>query len=231
MSAIRTVLGRPPVGFVVEGRAEYDCYPSLVCRVLGASGFKVPRVNAGGYGTIVRHLPDQLRSLTLTDHPFHIIVTLDLRDVLENGLFADCGALCLDLRRQAREWLASAQRNARLHPLPELISIVVQVQQFESWVIADTQGLMQSGYLESEPPQCSNVDDTIENPAAWVRKHMVAGHNLKSPACARRAISCLDPGAMRQHSPSFDKFCRELSSSYSSWCAVCRVPPSLIPAS
>jgi len=69
---------RPPIGFIVEGHGEYNCYPSLVSRIVDGDGFKIPRVNAMGCGNIVRHLDRQLRPLVLADHPYRVIVTLDL---------------------------------------------------------------------------------------------------------------------------------------------------------
>lgn len=223
MSARITALERPPIGFVVEGRGEYNCYPSLVCRVVGASGFKVPRVNAGGYGNIVRHLRDQLDVLTLAHHPFHIIVTMDLRDILDDGLYTDCAQLCDDLQKQARDWLRDARDDTRLHPLPGLVSIVVQVPKFESWMAADIPGLVASGYLQSEPPQCSNVDDEIRDPATWLSRHVTPGRSLKNPRSAKCVVSRLSPTIMREHSRSFDKFCREVESAYDCWSQACRV--------
>jgi hypothetical protein len=223
MSEEITLLCRPPVGFVVEGHGEYNCYPSLVCRIIDGAGLNVPRVNAGGCGNIVRHLGEQLKALVLAHHPYHIIIGLDLKDLLERGLYGDCRQLRADLESQAREWLVSSQSEPRFHPLPERIIVVVQIQTFESWIISDLGGLRESGYLAVDLPQFSNTDQEVPDPVAWLRKYMAPGRNQKNPKCAKAIISCLDPATMRANSPSFDKFCREILLSYSSWYQACHI--------
>lgn len=217
------LLNRPPIGFVVEGHGEYNCYPSLVCRIVNGTGFKIPRVNAGGYGNIARHLGEQLKALVLADHPYAVIITLDLKDVLEIGLFNSCKDLCVDLENQVREWLTSSQCEPRLQPLPEHIVFVIQVQKFESWIIADVEGLKKSGCLKTDLPQCSNTDKEVPDPATLLRKHMLPGQNQKNPRCAKSIISCLDPSVIRLYSPSFDKFYREVEFSYGCWCQACHL--------
>jgi len=217
------LVSRPPIGFIVEGHGEYNCYPSLVCRIVQGSGFSVPRVNAGGYGRITRHLPDQLRDLVLAHHPYHVIITLDLKDVLDAGLYGSCGELRTDLEHQAREWLASSHEAPRLQPLPERISVVIQVQKFESWMIADIGGLRQAGYLGVEEAQPVNVDDHVTDPTSWLRARMLPGLNHKDPRCAKKVISCLDPRVIRVNSRSFDKFYREVLSSYAGWFQLCDI--------
>ncbi len=39
----KPLIARPPIGFIVEGHGEYNCYPSLVQRIVGAKGFHIPR--------------------------------------------------------------------------------------------------------------------------------------------------------------------------------------------
>jgi len=209
---------RPPIGFVVEGRGEYYCYPSLVCRIVGASGFKVPRVNAGGIGSVVRNLPDQLAALVLADHPFHVIVTMDLKDVLAQALCCDCHHLKTDLEAQANRWMRESQGDPRLQPLPERVAIVVQVPKFESWIIADVLGLARSGYLTTEETSQSNVDEAVTDPARWLRERTRPGRNQKNPRYAKEIISHLCPETMRSSSRSFDKFFREVRHSYDCWC-------------
>ena len=216
------LFGRPPIGFVVEGRGEYDCYPSIVSRILSAKGFKLPRVNAGGYGNIVRHLGDQLNALVLADSPFHVIVTVDLKEVLDEGLYNTCAQLCASLEKQAQDWLANARHDSRLHPLPDVITVVVQIQKFESWMIADTAGLTSSGYLATGTPQLDNVDQQVCNPATWIGQHVLPGKDLKNPKCARHVVASLDIDTMKAHSPSFDKFRRQVLYSYDDWFKKCQ---------
>jgi len=140
--------------------------------------------------------------------------------VLHAGLFSSRAELCTDLGNQATEWLASSQCESRLQPLPEDIVIVLQVQKFESWMIADVEGLKRSGCLRTDVPQEPNTD-LVADPAALLRRHMSPSQDQKNPRCAKSIISCLDPGAMRLRSPSFDKFYRKVESSYASWCQAC----------
>lgn len=223
MSEEVTLLNRPPIGFVVEGVIEYTCYPSVVCRIVNGTGFKIPRANAGGNGDIVRHLGKELEGLVLTNHPYTVIITLDLKDVLKAELFNSCKGLCVDLENQVEEWLASSQGDPRLQPLPERIVIVIQVQKFESWMIADVEGLKKSGCLKTDLPQYSNTDREVPNPATLLKKHMLPGKDPKDPKCAKSIISCLEPSVIRLHSPSFNKFCREVESSYHCWRQACHL--------
>jgi hypothetical protein len=214
---------RPPLGFIVEGHGEYNCYPSLVCRIVEAKGFNVPRVNAGGYGNIARHLGDQLHALVLAHHPYHVIVTLDLKDVVDAGLYSDCADLRQDLEHQVEEWLETRGSHQRLRPLPERILAVVQVQSFESWMLADISGLRSCGYLRADEAQPRHVDDEVPDPVSWLRGRTAPGRNHKNPGCAREIISSLNPSAMRVNSRSFDKFHREVSSSFDRWRRECGI--------
>jgi len=216
-------INRPPVGFIVEGHGEYNCYPSLVGRIISSAGVNIPRVNVGGYGGITRNLGEQLTLLVLAHYPFHIIITIDLKDVLKDKLYDNCEELRIDLEEQAKDWLGNSQHDSRLQPLPERITIVVQIQQFESWIIADISSLNESGCLEAAELEFTNVDQDILNPAAWLRKHLRSDLDQKNPKCAKVIISCLDPNVMRIKSPSFDKFYREVLSSYDCWCQVCNI--------
>jgi hypothetical protein len=214
MSEAIPLVIRPPLGFVVEGHGEYYCYPSLVCRVVDGSGFPIPIANARGYGNIVCHLGDQLRDLVLAYHPYHVIVTVDLKDVLEAGLYASCSELRTELERQASDWLLGAQEQPRLQPLPESIVAVIQVKKFESWMIADVCGLRESGYLVVDEDQPVDVDEDVDDPASWLRRCTLPGLKLKNPRCAKEVVTCLDPEIIRANSRSFEKFHREVCSSY-----------------
>jgi hypothetical protein len=221
MSERSLLVARPPLGFVVEGQGEFNCYPSLVCRVVDASGFAIPIVNAGGYGNITRHFGDHLGHLALAYHPYHVIVTMDLKDALEAGLYESCESLRAHLEEQARDWLRRARQQPRLCPLPERIVAVIQVQKFESWMIADIGGLRESGYLAVDEDQPPDVDQQVTDPAAWLRGRTLGGLNPKNPRCAKQVISCLDPVIIRVNSRSFDKFRREVCASYGRWSDEC----------
>lgn len=208
---------RPPMGFVVEGHGEFNCYPSLVHRIVGAHGFKIPRVNAGGYGNIVRNLGDQLRALVLAEHPAAIIVSVDLREVIRDDICATCAELVTALRQQVQDWQVEAIADDRMIPMPSGISIVIQIQQFESWVVADLQSLLMSGYSLPHQPNFTNVDVEVPNPAAVLRDQIDPAIDLKNPTIAKSVFTQLDVDTMRHFSPSFDKFYREVLASYGDW--------------
>jgi uncharacterized protein DUF4276 len=220
MSENIALFARPPIGFVVEGHDEHACYPSLVARITGSQGYNIPIANARGYGNIVRHLGEQLQDIVLSHHPYHIVVTVDLKEVLADGVYDDCRQLKLELDRQAQVWLAQAKHDSRLQPLPKLITTVIQIQQLESWAIADCQSLREADFLSADEVQICN-SDTVPNPATWLRKRLPPRYDLKKPDCAKKIIGCLDLHTMRRNSHSFDKFYRVVSSSYHCWCQAC----------
>jgi len=223
MPSEKSLITRPPIGCVVEGHGEYSCYPSLVCRIAQAKGFRVPIVNAGGFGRIVRDLGGQLTSLVLAYHPFHVLVTIDLRDVQNKRLHSSCADLVNDLQTQARVWMNSSLSNPRLQPLPARVVVVVQIQKFEPWMIADVAGLIAAGYLTANESQVPNVDE-ISDPIAWIRARAVQHIDTKNPMCARNVVASLDTTRMRMNSHSFDKFFREVSASYECWLQTCQQP-------
>jgi len=219
MSELPYEVLRPPIGFVVEGHGEFNCYPSLVHRIVGARGFKIPRVNAGGYGNLVRNLGDQLRALVLADHPSNIIVTVDLRDVIRENLYATCAELVSAMNQQAAEWYAQASSDGRMTPMPNRITVVVQVQEFESWILADLQSVTNCGYALHEQHDFSNVDEEVPNPSTWLLNQVEPAINLKNPRLAKSIVTQLNVDEMRKNSPSFDKFHREVMASYGNWSA------------
>jgi hypothetical protein len=213
-------LHSPPIGLIVEGEAEYHCYRSLVCRIINIPGLHVPIVNAGGIGNLVRHLDDQLNALVLSNHPYNVIISIDLRDVIRQHLYSDCAQLKLDLEAKANDWLSDAKNNIRLNPLPNRIAVVVHIQQFETWIISDVKNLRSLGITVD---QIADVDSEITNPSDWLKEHMLPHYNLKNPKHAKMIISQLDPSVMMQNSRSFDKFSRETTLSYKCWCKECGI--------
>lgn len=219
------LIQRPPLGFVVEGYGEFNCYPSLVCRIVNSSGFKVPCVNAGGFGGIWATLGEQLSALVLAHHPVHIVVTVDLIDLVKEQLVQDCPALLAKMRNDVAQWLAGpAQLDGRLLPLPDRISCVIQVQKFESWFAADVAGLDAEGHLRAPArEQLEDVDNSVLDPASWLRDALLPGISLKNPKQARKLVSAIRPGEMRRHSRSFDRFAREVELGFNDWRSRCGI--------
>ena len=217
----KPLVARPPIGFIVEGYGEYNCYPSLVQRIVGGKGFHIPSVSTRGVGSLVRNISSYLRILVTTHHPFHIIITVDLKDAIKQKLARDCEQLKTDLEKQVKNWLEhEAQYDGRYEPLPERITVVIQVQTFETWLIADVASLVQAGYMKKGSKQLSNVDEQVTKPAQWLRKR--TKQDIKNPKYAKAMVSELDLQVMRSNSRSFDKFFREVSSSYLRWIEACQ---------
>jgi hypothetical protein len=215
---------RPPIGFIVEGDGEYNCYPSLVHRIVNSSNFLVPRLNAGGCGKIFRSLQELLTNLVITSHPFHILITVDLKDGLGKYQYNSCRDLKVDLESQVNKWKAiNAVNDSRLQPLPEHVTVVIQIKKFESWIIGDVSNLVKAGYLKPETVHVSNVDESVLEPAHWLQDHLKVRQNLKDPVFAKNLVSRLDIGIVRSNSYSFDKFVREVSWSYEQWCYRCGI--------
>ncbi len=209
-------MNRPPVGFVVEGHGEYNCYPSLFCRSVGVNGILVPRINAGGCGSVVKRLSEQLTDLFLTESPINVIVTVDLQDILDQNLANTCVELLEILDFQIDDWLKKARSDKRLHPLPERVICIVQIRMFESWLISDINGLKSAGLLGVDVQPIDDAE-AVDNPMIWLKNNLVIDGNIKSPRVAKQITSAIDPNNMRKHSKSFDKFFRECVASYDEW--------------
>ena len=208
----------PPIGFIIEGHGEFNCYPSLLCRIVGQSGFKVPRVNAGGCGSVVRILAEHLNDLLLVDNPRHIVVTVDLIDILRQGLAESHDDLIAKLNEQASRWREVAIGDPRLQPLPEQIHCLAQVQKFESWLIADVEGLKTAELVHAHIQQVEDAE-VIQDPSGWLKRALVSDSSVKSPNFAKTVVSALDPERMKLRSASFSRFHDTCKSAHSSWAA------------
>ncbi len=205
-----------PIGFVVEGHGEFHCYPSLFCKAVDASGFHIPRVNAQGCGSIMKRLPEHLSDLCMAHQPLKIIVTVDLQDVLDQGLSENCADLVNKLNTIANDWLEQAANDPRITTLPTSIVVVVQILKFETWLISDTQGLKDSD-LVNQAVENLEQPEQVANPSAWIRDNLNLSGNVKNPRVAKDVTSALAPDRMRQSCPSFDKFYRECVEGYQLW--------------
>lgn len=223
MAADHELSKRPALGFVVEGSGEYYCYPSIVARLLGLGGVRWHRVNANGCGAILSRLDEQLTDLVMASHPVGVVVTIDLADALRSGRFVDCASLLTHLRESVKRWRRSAEHDGRLQPLPESVSIVLQVQKFETWFLADVESLVEKVPDRVRDIGLSDVDSVKEDPVKVLRHCFGEGVDLKQPRIARKLVSKLNLDTVRSRSRSFDKFAREVLRLYGQWEDVCRV--------
>jgi len=207
---------RPPIGFIVEGYGEFNCYPSLISKIAGAVGFKIPIVNAGGCGSLIKRLGDQLTDLFLADSPENVVVTVDLKDALSQGLASSHEDLIRILNSAATKWMTAAAADSRLHPLPNKVSCLAQVRKFESWLIADIQGLKDAHLVRQEIEQPADAE-AIEEPVAWLHEALKSDVNIKSPSVVKQAIGTLNHEVMVVHSQSFSHFHDACAAMYQEW--------------
>lgn len=203
---------RPPVGFVVEGHGEYHCYPSLFSKSIGKSGMFVPRINAGSCGTLIKHLQEQITDLVKTYFPINIVVTVDLIDALEQNLAKSESDLIDRLNAECDEWLKSAKNDGRIKHLPEKIVCIPQILKFESWLVADLEGLHEAGLLKERFDEFSDTE-TIKRPDTWLKENVLISGNIKSPRNAKTIVSAIRPVFMKERNSSFNAFyvvCNEL---------------------
>jgi len=204
---------RPPVGFIVEGTGEWASYPSIVTSICGCSGFKIPRVNAEGCGNITGHLSEHLDDMASVDAPMAMMVTVDLRDVLRNGSFSDCITLKKHLHTLCEQWMATRRLDPRFAGrLPAEIVVVIQVQCFESWLLADSESLVVAGYLKRDAigVPLTEVDGTVLNPSAYIDDNGTEFFRPKAPACVKSVCSNISTIEMERNSRSFRKFAKEV---------------------
>lgn len=207
---------RPPIGFIVEGHGEYNCYPSLFCKISNTKGVRIPIVNAGGCGTIIRHLGEQLNNLLMIDSPESVIITLDLKDALHQGFAKSHDDLLSLLSLSIQKWKEEASADPRLQPLPIRILCIIQVRKFESWLIADVEGLKNAELVRHEVTQMPDAEAIIE-PTVWLKNSLKCEANLKSPQFAKKVVAAITPAVMKVHSQSFSKFHDECELIYKEW--------------
>lgn len=203
-----------PIAFIVEGHDEVASFPSLACRILGGH-MHLPCAKAVNNAEIVADLEQLLSQVVIRHHPLSIVVTLDLRDMRDHPELNDCRLLREELQRRADAWL-NGRHAARYLPLPRNIQIVIQVQTFETWLLADLEGLKSLGYIRTEEAQHSAVDE-IDNPLRTLSQAKGRREFKKSPRLVKEIISALEPSVMSTNSRSFAKFCKEVRRAYGIW--------------
>lgn len=211
-----TDYSRPCIGLIVEGHDEYNSFPSFVCRIL-ATHINVPVVNAAGYGNITKHLHEQLDALVCSDHPCTILICIDLREIVTERIFDNCISLLNHLCSDIALWQKSRSTHTKFHPLPDAIIPIIQIPAFESWLLADLDGLMKSGVFGECPSldRSGNVDVICDNPSGELWRCLRNPADAKSPKVAKTIVSSLDVNVIVGRSRSFQKFYKEVRAAYS----------------
>ncbi|WP_124552570.1 DUF4276 family protein [Methylophilus methylotrophus] len=198
------------LGLIVEGDGEYQAFPSIISRIIGAPVGKLPRVNANGYGNITcrNRLQKLLSSLLSLDCVQKVIICVDAMEPIKDEIVRNCVELKQLIESHVQDWFSQAINDSRIKHIPEVV-VVIQVQKLETWMIADTQSLFHNSLIKSDV-RLTNVDE-IPNPSATLKQIAKIEIDTKNPKVAKEILGFLDVNVMRLHSRSFDKFFREIS--------------------
>jgi hypothetical protein len=200
---------RPFVGVVVEGHGEYEAYPSLVNRLVGTSGVHVPCLNARGVGNVLERVERLLDDIVLAHKPMSVLVALDLTDALDVTKWKTCAALRRDLLSRCQRWLRGKAGDHRFMPLPARVDVIIQVPAFESWVIADTEGLARHHCFPDTigATVWRDVDSEVPNPCAWLARVQTERFDSKNPRMVKQVLSGC----------SVRTLCKEVEAAYAAW--------------
>lgn len=199
---------RPRLGFIVEGHCEYDSIPSIVAKIEGH--FNYPMVNAQSIGNIIKHTDKLLLDIIKTYSPEKIIISLDYRDALRQGIVDNCVALKEIVATKTKEFIDS-QLNGTL-TLPEEIVVVIADKTYDSWICADYENLKTNELFDASKitEDYNNVDEEIDNPCTWLQSKLKQKIDLKSRAYRKKVVKTLRPDVAAQKSRSFRKFHKEV---------------------
>ena len=211
-----------PVGFIVEGRGEYNSFNALFYGITGVSA-RTPCSRPQGYGRILKSLEAELTDLVVTHSVARVVVCIDLKDVVSNKNhgFEDCAALRLSLQERADEWLKKIKDDPRVRFPPEEVVVIIQVKKFESWMIADLDALNQAGLLERTIKQVKNVDEMSKDPGSVIKGVLKKGLTTKNPNTARDICRAIRPDIAKKNSRSFRKFDKEMRLAAEKWLNHC----------
>lgn len=207
-----------PVGYIVEGFGEYHSFNSMFCKITGKS-FRTPCSKPKGYGRILKSLEVELTDLVIAHSVAVVVVCIDLKDVLSNPAhgFNDCAELRAHLQERADRWLLGASQDGRVRVAPQRVVVVIQVQKFESWFLADVEAFNASEYCAMPLNQIADVDNMRRDPVAFLREALKPSVSLKSPVFAKRVAGGVRPEVASDSSRSYRKFSKEARSAAALW--------------
>lgn len=197
---------RPCLAFVVEGRGEYESYPSIVSKVFDSPSGRIPIAEASGWGDVWQNLEMHLTDVIATCHPHMIIVTVDLADVIEGTEHDACDTVRAELQRRCDEWRARQSADSA----PDEVVVVLQCQMLESWILADLDCLSGCYGLADSHEELPKSVDEQPSPVAWLKRNCASPPRTKRPKEIKSLLSSINIATARQSSRSFDKFCREI---------------------
>lgn len=198
------------LGLIVEGHCEYDSFPSILSKIPNTP-YYVPIVNAGGIGNIMKNTHEELLSIIKLHSPKKIVISLDYRDALREGLVNNCIELKEIVTQNCNDFIKSQQNGSLI--LPQSIVVVIADRTFESWICADIISLRNNENFNSEllVEEFENVDVEIPNPSQWLHSKLKSNIDIKNRRNRVKIYKNIDPNLSRTKSKSFDKFYREVT--------------------
>jgi hypothetical protein len=199
------------IAFIVEGDCEYDCFPGFVSKILGYET-SLPIANARGIGNIVNNLDELLLLLVKSNKPKKIIITLDLKDALEQRMARNCIELKEKVENSAQRWLRNQEFGSLVESLPHEVVVVIADKTYDAWLCSDVEGLKRCPLINPSKitSAYSNVDCEIPNPIIWLKDKCISNIDLKSRRHRKEIAKSINPSIGKDHSRSFRKFYKEV---------------------
>lgn len=199
---------------IVEGHGEHQSYNSLASRILKERHEYIPIGNVSGIGNILKEekFHANLTQFTKMYNPRVVLVTLDLIDAVKRGYCSDCVELKNKMDTSIQIWTSNAAKDGRIIHVPN-VTVIIQIQKLETWLLADLDSLKESGWLKESAPLHDDVD-SLKDPSDYIRTHAARHIDTKNPKTVKDIFTNMDVDVMRTKSGSFDKFARELEKIY-----------------
>jgi Domain of unknown function (DUF4276) len=185
------------IASIVEGHGEVSAFPKLLHRMAQAFPMvdlrtpKPPWRRSRGSLVAAGGIEREVESNSWVGPSGGILVLLDADD--------DCPAE-----------LAPALLNRAQSARPDRrVSVVLAKREFEAWFLASAPSLAGSFGFQAD---MATPDDPegVRGAKEWLSRHRPRGHPYKETVDQAVLASAFDIGRARKHSPSFDKFCREI---------------------
>jgi hypothetical protein len=195
------------LAFVVEGRGERHAIRTLAARIAGHDCSHLVVSCANGAGKIYSDLEGELDKVVTACLPLHIIVLADSRDLVRTKK-RSCVALREELSQRANNWILKAQQ---LGSPVESVKIVLVVQQFETWLLADFCVFRENVRLKGSQSSYlgwGRIDDDLPNPLDWLKANLHPRERAKDVNRGKTILSQADLELLQQRSHSFSVFVR-----------------------
>ena len=185
------------IASIVEGHGEVSALPKLLHRLAAEFPMvelrtpKPPWRRPRGSLVAPNGIEREVESNSWVGPSGGILVILDADD--------DCPA-------QLAPELLSRAKAAR----PDLrVSVILAKREFEAWFLASAQSLAGRHGFQADMTAPDDPEG-VRGAKEWLSRHRPKGHPYKETVDQAALASAFDIRQARKHSPSFDKFCREI---------------------